>query len=287
MAPRAIASATVSFGLVTIPVRLYPATSPKGLSFHLLHAKDKARVRQQYVCSKCGEMVSRGDLVKGYEYAKGRYVAFTDRELAALESQTDHTIEIEEFVSLAAVDPVYFAKCYLLGADKGGAKAYRLLCEAMARTGQAALGRFFTRGRQEFALLRQAGGALLLHALYYADEVADFRAVETGADVRLKPAEIDLATQLVGQLSAAEFHPERYEDEHRKRLLQLVEEKVAGHEVTVAPAAAPKAQIIDLMDALKASLAARAGGGREAAGVRRPARAKGKTGGPGRAARAK
>lgn len=278
MAARPIASGTISFGLVSVPVKLYSGTQSKSLSFHLLHDKDQSRLRQQYVCATCGEVVDRSAMLKGYEYAKDQYAILTDDELKALERQSDQSIEIEEFVPVTAVDPIYFDKAYLLGPDKGGAKAYRLLREAMARAGKAAVAKFSTRGRQQLVLVREALGGLMMHALFYADEVRDFAEIERGDEVTLKPNEIDLAVQLIDQLASETFDPTRYEDEYRKRALEMIEQKVAGREVAVALAPAPKAQIIDLMEALKASLAARQAQPAEAAAVsaRKPARAKGK-----------
>jgi len=278
MGARAIASGTISFGLVSVPVKLYTATRSKSLSFNLLHEKDKSRLRQQYVCATCGEVVERNALVKGYEYARGQYAVLTEDELKALERQTDQSIEIEEFVPISEVDPVYFDKAYLLGPDKGGQKAYRLLCEAMEKAGQGAIGKFSTRGKQQLVLLRQADGGLILHALYYADEVASFAEVDKGDNVTLKPGEIDLAVQLIEQLASKSFEPEKYEDDYRKRALELIERKVAGQEVVAAAAPAPRAQIIDLMDALKASLEAKRREQKPAAAVeaRRPPRAKGR-----------
>ena len=257
MAARAIASGTISFGLVSVPVKLYSATQEKSLSFRLLHGTDKSRLRQQYICSTCGEVVERGAMVKGYEYAKDQYVILTAEELKALDQQTDQSIEIQEFVPIEQVDPLYFEKGYLLGPDKGAQKAYRLLCEAMARAERGALAKFSTHGRQHLVLLRQAQGGLILHQLYYADEVNSFAEIDHGEGLSFKQGEVELAIQLIGQLSSETFTPQKYEDEYRRQALELIERKVAGQEVIAAPAKAPRAQIIDLMEALKASLAAK------------------------------
>jgi DNA end-binding protein Ku len=273
MAARAIASGTISFGLVSVPVKLYTATRSRALSFNLLHEKDKSRLRQQYVCSTCGELVERGAMVKGYEYAKDQYAVLTDEELKALEQQSDQSIEIEEFVPISEVDPIYFEKTHLLGPDKGGQKAYRLLCDAMKQARRGAIARYSTRGRQQLVLLREAQGGLMLHGLYYADEVSDFSEIDRGEGASIKEGELGLAVQLIEQLASTAFEPVKYEDEYRKRALELIERKVAGQEVVTTPSAAPKAQIIDLMEALKASLEAK---GRAAEGAeRKPARAKG------------
>lgn len=282
MALHAIASGTISFGLVSVPIKLYTATKSKSLSFNLLHTKDKARLRQQYVCASCGELVERSAMVKGYEYAKDQYAILADEELKALEQKTEQSIEIEEFVPISEVDPVYFDKAYLLGPDKGGVKAYRLLCDAMRKAGQGAVAKFSTRGKQQLVLLRETQGGLTMHALFYADEVRGFEELDRGESVSLKPGELDLAVQLIGQLAAQSFHPEKYRDEYRGQILELIERKVAGQEVVVTPAAPPRAQVIDLMEALKASLAAKQGrGAAEPAGgeARKPARAKGRASG--------
>jgi DNA end-binding protein Ku len=274
MAARAIASGTISFGLVSVPIKLYSATQSKSLSFRLLHGKDKSRLRQQYICSSCGEVVERDEMVKGYEYAKDQYAVLTQEEIKALDQQSDQSIEIEEFVPIAKVDPIYFERGYMLGPDKGAHKAYRLLTEAMKRAGSAAVAKFSTHGRQQLVLLRQTEDGLVLHTLHHADEVNSFAEVDRGDAMQFKQGEVDLAVQLIGQLSSDTFAPEKYQDEYRERALALIEQKVAGQEVVAAPAKAPKAQIIDLMDALKASLAAERGkAGEDEARARKPPRA--------------
>jgi DNA end-binding protein Ku len=293
MAARANASGTISFGLVSVPVKLYTATRSRSLSFNLLHDKDKSRLRQQYVCSTCGEVVERAQMVRGFEYAKDQYAVLTEEELKALEQQSDQAIEIEEFVPLSQVDPIYFERTQLLGPDKGGQKAYRLLCDALRKSNRAAVARHSTRGKQQLVLLREAQGGLMLHGLYYADEVSDFSEIDHGEGASIKEGELGLAVKLIDQLAAEEFQPAKYEDEYRKRALALIEQKVAGQEVVSAPSAAPKAQIIDLMEALKASLDAKARPARAKGSVaeeparRRPARAKGAVAEPRKTAKAK
>lgn len=290
MAAHAIASGTISFGLVSVPVKLYAATKAHNISFNLLHGHDQSRLRQQYVCATCGKTVERNDMVRGYEYAKDQYVVLTDEELRALEQSTDQSIEIQEFVPITTVDPVYFERSYLLGPDKGGHKAYRLLREAMERAGKGAVATFSTRGKQQLVVLRPAQNGLMLHALFYADEVRGFQDIDLGEPGALKPAEVDLAIQLIEQLAAARFDPTKYEDEYRKRVLEVIEQKVAGQQIVVAPKPAPRARVIDLMEALKASLdnrqraAARSAPQPEAPEARKPARAKGKAPAPRRAA---
>src|SRR5919197_4696051 len=257
MALRSLASGTISFGLVSIPVKLYSATQPSaGLSFNLLHAKCGSRVRQQYVCPRDGEKVERDDMVKGYEVAKDQYVTFTKAELEALEEAASQTIEISEFVPLAQVDPIYFDKPYYLGPDRGGAKAYRLLSESMRRSGKAALARYAARGKGYLVLLRPIeGGRLVMQQLLYADEVRPAAEVDVDA-AELKEPEVQLALRLVEQTASDAFHPEAYRDEVRARTLALIEQKIHGQQIQAAPAEEPRAQVIDLVDALKQSLAA-------------------------------
>jgi DNA end-binding protein Ku len=256
MPPRSIATGTISFGLVSIPVRLYPATQPTGtVSFNLLHAKDGSRLKQQYVCAQDGEKVERDDMVKGFEFAKDRYVTFTAEELKALEEIATQTIDIAEFVPLADVDPVYFDRAYHLGPEKGGAKAYRLLAEALERAGKAALARYAARGKGYLVLIRPSGGRLVMQQLLYADEVRPVEDIPVD-DAELKEPEVQLALQLIEQTASEGFHPERYEDGVKKRILEAIDRKVQGQEIQVAAPAEPQAQVIDLMDALKASLAA-------------------------------
>ncbi len=284
-----MASGTISFGLVTIPVKLYPATQPSaGISFNLLHAKDGARLRQQYVCLQDGERVERDEMVKGYEFAKDRYVTFTAEELKVLEATATQAIEIAEFVPAEKVDPIYFDKAYYLGPDKGGDKAYRLLSEALRRSGKAALARYAARGKQHLVLLRPADGRLVMQQLVYPDEIRPFAEVPV-PEVELQDPELQLALRLIEQSTSTEFHPESYRDEVRARTLEAIERKVAGQEIAVAPAAAPQGQVIDLLEALKASLAA-SGGGAAPPGAseerRPPKRARGSEA-PRRAARAR
>jgi DNA end-binding protein Ku len=262
--PRSIATATISFGLVSIPVRLFSATqSSSGVSFNLLHKKCGSRLRQQYVCSADGEKVERDDMVKGYEFAPGQWVTFTPEELKALEEASTQAIEIAEFVPLDRIDPVYFERPYYLGPDRGGAKAYRLLAEALRRSGKAALARYAARGKGYLVLLRPVNGRLVMQELLHADEVRPVDEVEFDA-VELKEPEVQLALQLVEQTASDSFHPERYPDEVRARTLALIDEKVKGQEIRVAPGEPPPTQVIDLVEALQASLAAagRAGAAR-------------------------
>lgn len=257
MPPRSLGSGTISFGLVSIPVKLYTAASSQSPSFNLLHAKCGNRIRQQRLCPVCNEVVERDDLVRGYEFAKDQYVRMTDEELKALEGEASKAIEISEFVPLSTVDPVYFEKSYYLGPDKGGEKPYRLLAEAMAQAGKVALAKFVMRGRENLVLLRSSQNGLMLHAMYFADEVKDFGEIEKGESAKISGAETNLAMRLIDELSSEQFKPEQYEDEYRQRVLDLVNSKAEGKEITVAEPVAQRAQVIDLMAALKESLGKR------------------------------
>jgi DNA end-binding protein Ku len=250
----------ISFGLVSIPIRLYTAAASAGVSFNLLHAKCGARIRQQTYCPVDHEVVERSGLVKGYEFAKDQYVRVTDEELKALEGEASKVIDIREFVPLPRVDPIYFERTYYLGPDKGGEKAYRLLADAMARTERVALATFVMRGKESLVLIRPAQHGLLLHTMYFADEVRDFGEIDKGKSAKVQEREGELARKLVEELSTEEFKPEQYRDEYRERVLELMNQKVEGKEITTATAETPRSQVIDLMEALKESLAKRAAG---------------------------
>jgi len=254
---RAIAGATISFGLVSIPVKLFAATQASaGVSFNLLHKKCNTRLKQQYICPTDNEIVSRDDMVKGYEFAKDQYVTFTPDELKSLEEKATGSIDIAEFVPLAAIDPVYFDRPYYLGPEKGGDKAYLLLGEAMRETGRAALARYAARGKQYLVMLRPSldGRGLVLQQLLYADEVRPIADVGL-PDGEVREPELKLAKQLIDQIASETFDPTQYRDEVRERIQADIEKKVQGQDITeaVEPAAEP-ARIIDLMAALKASL---------------------------------
>jgi DNA end-binding protein Ku len=253
-----MATATISFGLVTVPVRLYSAAeSTAAISFNLLHDKCGSRLKQQYLCQKDGEVVTRDQMVKGYEFAKDQYVTFTEEEIKAMAEESTRTIEITEFVPAEKVDPVYFDVAYYLGPDKGGERAYKLLAAAMKQTGRSALAKWPARGKQYLVLVRAIEGGLVMQTLHYADEVRPFSEVPVG-DAAVKEPELKLATQLVDQIAADEFHPENYQDDVRKRYQEAIQRKVDGQEVTAPAPEQPRAQIVDLMEALKASLAGKA-----------------------------
>lgn len=265
MSARPIASATVAFGLVSIPMKIYASgESSSGVHFNMLHKKCGTRLKQQYVCPKDEEIVPRTEMVKGYEFSKGRYVTFTEEELKALQERATQSIDITEFLATDKVDPIYFEQSYYLGPDKGGERAYRLLVEALRRSGRSALAKYAARGKQYLVLVRPLEQVLVMQQLRYADELRPAHEIPVG-DAQIKPAEINLALQIVDQAVSEEFRPQAYEDDVRKRILAQIGQKVDGQEIQSEPEEQPRAQVIDLMAALKASLASRAGD-------RRPAR---------------
>ncbi len=253
MPARAISSGTLSFGLVSIPFKIFTAASAEGVRFHQLHEKCGNRIKYQVYCPTDDEVVERSDLIKGYEYAKGQFVRFEADELKALEEEKTHNLEIIEFVPLETVDFVYVEKSYYLGPDKGGHKAYRLLSDAMRETGRVALGHHIARGKSHLVVIRPYKDGLMMHQVFYSNEVRDFGEIDLGDDVSFKPAETKMARQLIEQLSEDQFEPAKFRDEFRARVLEAVEEKIAGHEITTTPEA-PQAKVIDLFEALKASV---------------------------------
>jgi DNA end-binding protein Ku len=268
MSAHSIGSATVSFGLVSVPVKLFSAgESSANISFNWLHKKDGARLKQQYVCSKDGDKVEKDEMIKGYEFSKGQYVLFTTEELKTLEEpRGTGAIEITEFLPGDQVDRIYMDKTYFLGPDKGGERAYKLLSEALKKTGRVALGQWAARGKQYLILVRPMDGGLAMEQLKYPEElrsIADVAIPKT----EVKKVELDMAIKLIDQAASEEFRPEAYKDNVRQRIKDQIQQKVEGKEITEEPTAAPKTQIIDLMEALKASLK----GGKGAA-ERKPAK---------------
>ncbi len=254
MSARALGNASISFGLVSIPVKLYTASnSSSQISFNLMHRKCGSRLKQQYICSKEETVVSRDEMVKGYEFNKDQYVLFTDEELKAFEEQATQTIEVTEFVPIDKVDPVYYDKPYYLGPDKGGAKPYRLLAEVMKETRRVALAKYAARGKQYLVMLRPSGEGIVMQQLLYADEVRSFSEVPLDS-AEVKEAELKLARMLVQESSAESFRPEAYEDEVRKRVQEALDRKVAGGLFSVTAAPKQGGEIVDLMEALRASL---------------------------------
>ncbi len=256
---RSIASLTISFGLVAIPVKLYSATlSSERISFNLLRQKDGSRVKQQYIAVADGKPVERSEMVKGYEVAKDQYVMFSPDELKELEDATTHAIDIGQFVPLESVDPVYFDGTYYLAPDKGGAKPYTLLATALRKAGQCAVGRWVSRGKEHIVAIRPMGDGLAMHQLHFKAEVRDLK------DLGIEPApvsepELKLAQQLIDHLAAKRFDPNEYVDEFKGRVEAAIQKKIQGKEISLAETAAvaPRGNVIDLMEALRASIDAR------------------------------
>lgn len=277
MPPRSIGKATIAFGLVSVPVNVYSSSEPREeVSFHYLARKTGSRVKQQYVDAGTQEVVDRKEMVKGYEFAKDQYVVFTPEELKALEEKATGMIEILEFVMLADVDREYLDKVYYLGPDKGGDRAYKLLATALEETGRAGLGQYAARGQQHLVLVRPRDGVLVMEQLHYADELRAPSEIPVG-ESEVKKTELALARQLIEQAASDGFSPERYHDRVRDRVLEAINRKVEGHEITAEPAHEAGGKIIDLMEALKASLAksngkaAKKGGDAEGDSEERPA----------------
>jgi DNA end-binding protein Ku len=254
MPARSIGTATISFGLVSIPTKLYTTSESSGdISFNMLHSACGSRLKQQYICTKDGEIVEREQMVKGYEYAKGQYVVLSGEELKALDAVATHTIALEEFVPASAVDPLYLDKAYYLGPDKGGERAYRLLADAMIDSGLVGLASYSARGKQYIVLVRPFQGGIVMHQLRYADEVKAWSEVPIGDLPEIKPNELNLAKQIIAQISSDTFTPQKYKDEVQVRMMDLIQKKIEGQEITAAPEV-PQGKVIDLMEALKASL---------------------------------
>ena len=263
MAARSIGSATISFGLVSVPVNLFSSSeSSASVSFNMLHTACGSRLKQQYICSKEGTVVEKDEIGKGYEFSKGQYVRFSAEEIKALDEKATNAIDIAEFVPLAVVDRIYLEKVYYLGPDKGGERAYGLLAKALEVTGRAALGQYSARGKQYLVLVRPMGGLLVMEQLHYHAELRSAEDVPR-PETPVKDGELALARLLIEQSAVDEFRPENYHDTVRERVLEAIQQKVDGQEITAEPSEAPQTKIIDLMDALKQSLAKRGGSSSE------------------------
>ena len=254
--PRSIWKGAVSFGLVSIPVKLYGATEDKDVSFRQVHSSDGGRVRQQRICEKCGEVVPYADIAKGYESADGRVAVLTDEDFANLPLSTLKTVEVVQFVDQDEVDPGFFQRTYFLEAEAAGQKPYVLLREALAKEDKVAVVKVALRSRESLALIRPKGDLLLLHTMYWPDELRDGEFAAPSAEVKISDAEMEMAKLLIAQLEGT-FEPEAYQDSYREALLEVVEAKLAG---APAPASsdtsAPSGDVVDLMAALKASVEA-------------------------------
>jgi DNA end-binding protein Ku len=257
MAARSIASLTITFGLVAIPVKLYTATeSARQISFNFLHKDCGSRLKQQYICAKEDVVVPREEMVKGYEFAKDQYVLFSNEELKALEEAGSGAADITEFMPIAAIDPVFFDKAYYLAPDKGGAKPYALFTKALRESKRCAIGRWAARGKQYIVMIRPVEDGLVMQQLLYATEVRSIKDIDI-PHMDVKEAELKLAKQLIDQQTSARFNPEEYKDEVAERIEKAVQKKVDGEEIATSEVHdhGGGAQVIDLMEALRASLA--------------------------------
>jgi len=255
MSARAMGSGTISFGLVNIPVKVFSATSSEGkISFNQLHAEKKTRLKQQMYDPETGEIVPRDQIIKGYEYAKDQYIIVTEDELEKLELATSRSMDITEFVPLDQVDPLYFDNGYYLGPDKGAERAYKLLAAALTEARYAAIAKYVARGRQYLVAFRPLNGAIVMQQLRYGDEVKKLGDIPIPS-ATVTDAELGLAKQFISAMAKTSFDISQYKDEYRERLKEMLDKKIKGEAVDLTPAPAPVAKVVDLMEALKASLA--------------------------------
>ncbi len=252
--PRAIATGQIAFGLVSIPVKLFSAaeTSEK-VSFNMLHKDCGNRIQQQLFCPKDERTIDRSEVVKGYEFSRGQYVLFNEEELKALEEKSTQQIDITEFVKSDLIDPIYFAKPYYLGPDKGGSRPYTLLARALQETGRWAVAKYAARGKGYLVVIRPLGKGLVMQQLYYPNEIRAIDELDLG-EAEIRDNELKMAIQLAEMSASDEFHPEQYRDEVAERVRALIQKKIEGEEITMSTAEEPKAQVIDLMEALRKSL---------------------------------
>jgi DNA end-binding protein Ku len=257
MALRPYKSATITFGLVSIPVKFYTATKGEDVSFNLLHEGCGSRVNRKWWCPEDEKHVEQSDLIRAFQFSKGRYVTFTDEEIEALESDDERALEITEFLSLDQIDPVFFEKAYYLGPADGGSKTYALLASAMRKQGKVALARWVSGHREHLVILRPFDNGIILHRMFYADEVRDFGALDVPGEPEVKEKELKLAEMLINELTESEFDPLRYKDEYRERLMERIEAKSRGEViVTDRQDEGDKGEVIDIMEALRRSLEA-------------------------------
>jgi DNA end-binding protein Ku len=269
---RPIWTGSISFGLVNVPVKLFSATSPKEVRFHMVHDKDGGRIQQKRVCSVDGEEVSWEHIVKGYEFSKGQYVTVTKEELTALYPKATRSIDIEDFVDLRQIDPIFYETTYYLLPDRGASRPYALLVEAMKKTGRVGVARFVLRTKQYLAAVRPMERVLAVSTMLYADEIVEQDELDgvPGSEAKPRDKELNMAEQLIESL-AAEFDPGKYKDTFREQVLEMLERKAEGQEIVAEPGAEePRGKVVNLMDALAKSLAAaRRGEAAPAAGERR------------------
>lgn len=255
MATRPLRSATITFGLVSIPVRFYTATQQEDISFNLLHEPCGTKVNRKWWCPYHEEIIESSELIRGYQISKGKFVTFTDEEIDALETDDNRALDITEFVDLDQIDPVYFEKAYFLGPAAGGSKTYRLLAQAMKKQNKVALASWVSARKEHLVVLRPFNDGLILHTMYYADEVRDFGEIETESS-QIRDKEVQLAEMLINELSEKNFDPLRYKDDYRERLVDRIEAKSRGENIISAPdEEEPEGgEVIDIMEALRRSL---------------------------------
>lgn len=268
---RSLSRATISFGLVTLPVELHTATTSLAPAFHLIHERCGSRIQQQIYCPKCQQVVERSELVRGYELSKDDHAVFTPEELEGLEGEASRMIDLAEFVPLATVDPIYYETTYYLSPGDGGEKPYQLLAEAMGDSARAALATFVMRGKENLVAIRAVDRHLVLHTLFFADEVREAPRV-SGGKSQVRETEVQLARRLIDELASEKFNPERYEDAYRRRVLEAARAKAKGKTLKIEEAGEPRARVVDIMDALRASLEQRRRGATAAAPRARSAR---------------
>lgn len=244
----------ITFGLISIPVRLYSAVQEKSLKFHLLHSDDGGRIKYQRVCAKCGKEVSWDDIIKGYEYSKDHYVTLTEDEMDAVDLDSVRAIDVVSFVPLEQIDPIYFNKTYYVAPEAAGLKAYRLLADALEAEGQVGVAKVALRDKEHLATVRLVDNVFVLETMHWPDEIREPEFEELGKNVKVQDSEVKMARQLIQQLSD-DFKPEEFHDEYREKLEEVVERKIEGQEITVAEAPAEEpTKVVDLMEALKASV---------------------------------
>ena len=265
--PRAFASGQIAFGLVSIPVKLFSAAeASEKISFNMVHKDCGSRIQQQLFCPRDERTIDRTETAKGFEFSKGQFVLFSEEELKAIEERSTQQIDIAEFLPATEIDPIYFSKSFYLAPDKGGDRAYTLLSKALQETNRWALAKYAARGKGYLVVIRPLGKGLVMQQLYYPDEIRSMEDLDLG-DAEIKENELKMAIQLAEMGAAEEFHPENYRDEVKERIRGLIQKKIDGEEIIGAIAEEPQAQVIDLMEALRASL----GGGAARAKTGKPA----------------
>src|SRR6185503_1252643 len=249
--PRAFASGQIAFGLVSIPVKLFSAAeASEKISFNMLHAECGSRIQQKLFCPKDERTIERTEVVKGYEFSKGQYVLFNEEELKSLEEKATQQIDIVEFLPNSEIDPIYFQKANYMAPERGGDRAYALLAKALQETGRWALAKYAARGKQYLVVIRPVGKGMVMHQLYYPSEIRSMEELDLGEPV-IKDNELKMAIQLAEMGANDEFHPENYRDEVKERIRSLIQKKIDGEEITANEVDEPRAQVIDLMEALR------------------------------------